>query len=84
MADGTAHEKKTAPGRSIPPRAWVALALLAVVVVFVLQNRDPTQIQVLLISVAAPLWATLAAAVAAGMVIGWLLRPSARRKQAKR
>ncbi|MFW5417782.1 LapA family protein [Nocardiopsis sp. CNT-189] len=84
MAGGTAEEKKGASGWSVPPRTWVALALLAVVAVFVLQNRDPTQIQVLLISVVAPLWATLVAAVAAGLVIGWLLRPSARKKRQKR
>lgn len=66
---------------SIPPRVWVAVILLVAAVFFVAQNRDSTEIQVLFITVAAPLWATLTGAVAVGAVIALLLRPSQRRKR---
>lgn len=64
---------------SIPPRVWVALALLVVAALFVAQNRDSTEIQILLVSLTAPLWATLTLAVAIGMAAGLLLRPSERK-----
>jgi uncharacterized integral membrane protein len=59
----------------------MALALLGVAVVFVAQNRDTTQIQLLFISLTAPLWGTLTASVCTGLLIGLLLRPSERRKR---
>jgi uncharacterized integral membrane protein len=75
--DGT--EKGSFPG-SVPPRAWVGLALLVVAVVFVAQNREPAEIQVLVFTLTAPLWSTLAAAVLVGLAVGVLLRPSERRR----
>ncbi|GAA1102501.1 LapA family protein [Nocardiopsis metallicus] len=66
---------------SVPPRVWVALGLLVVAVVFVTQNRDVTEIQLLFISLTAPLWGTLAVSVCVGLAIGLLLRPSERRKR---
>ncbi|GAA1468000.1 LapA family protein [Nocardiopsis exhalans] len=66
---------------SVPPRVWVGLALLVAAVVFVAQNRDATEIQLLFISLTAPLWGTLTASVCVGLVIGLLLRPSERRKR---
>ncbi|MDA2803588.1 LapA family protein [Nocardiopsis suaedae] len=70
--------------QAVPPRVWVALVLLVLAVLFILQNRDATQIQVLFFSLGAPLWATLAGAVVVGVVIGFLLRPSGRKKSEKR
>lgn len=70
--------------RSVPPRVWIGLILLAVALLFVFQNQDTTRIQILPISVVAPLWATLAAAVVVGAVIGFLLRPTGRKKADKR
>lgn len=75
-----ASEKGFSVG-SIPPRVWIALVLLVVAVLFVAQNRDSTEIQVLFISVVAPLWATLAVSVGVGLLIGLLLRPSDRRRR---
>ncbi|MFV2196868.1 LapA family protein [Nocardiopsis sp. LOL_012] len=66
---------------SIPTRLWVALILLILAVIFVAQNRDAVQIQVLVVSLSAPLWATLGGAVLVGLVIGLLLRPSARKQR---
>lgn len=66
---------------SVPTRVWVGLALLVVAVLFVAQNRDGTEIQILFVSLTAPLWATLTVAVGVGVLIGLLLRPSERRKR---
>ncbi|MGW9349725.1 Protein of unknown function [Nocardiopsis flavescens] len=74
MTEPTAVEDKRGPLAS--PKLWVALVLLVGVIVFIVQNREPTDINLLLITVTAPLWATLTAAVVAGGAIGWLLRPS--------
>ncbi|MFJ9553863.1 lipopolysaccharide assembly protein LapA domain-containing protein [Nocardiopsis sp. NPDC101807] len=80
--DGTAGHGASRKGlSSVPPRMWVALALLVVTVLFVAQNRDTAQIQFLVVSLTSPLWAALAVAVAAGVVIGLLVRPSRRRRR---
>ncbi|WP_232832063.1 DUF1049 domain-containing protein [Nocardiopsis sp. FIRDI 009] len=65
----------------IPVRVWVALAILICVVVFVAQNRRSTEIHLLMVSVAAPLWAVLTGAVVAGLLLGLLLTPSIRRRR---
>ncbi|WP_017536985.1 LapA family protein [Nocardiopsis halophila] len=83
-AAGEGPRERKSVLRSVPPRVWVGLVLLVVALLFVFQNRDTTQIQVLLISVVAPLWATLAGAVVVGAVIGFLLRPTGRKKADKR
>ncbi|PSK86932.1 uncharacterized protein DUF1049 [Murinocardiopsis flavida] len=75
MNGDRAPEKGSSAG-SFPPRMWVALILLVVAVVFVAQNRDATEIQILFFAVEAPLWAVLTGAVALGLVIGLLLLPS--------
>ncbi|WP_306370144.1 LapA family protein [Nocardiopsis sp. CC223A] len=74
MTDPPPVENERGPLAS--PKPWVALVLLVAVVVFVVQNREPTEIRLLLVSVTSPLWVTLTAAVVVGGVIGWLLRPS--------
>ncbi|MFL1382048.1 MULTISPECIES: DUF1049 domain-containing protein [unclassified Nocardiopsis] len=74
MTEPTTVEEKRGPLAS--PKLWVALVLLVGVIVFIVQNRDVTEINLLLITVTAPLWTTLTAAVVVGGVIGWLLRPS--------
>ncbi|GAA1450651.1 LapA family protein [Nocardiopsis tropica] len=80
--DGTAGHGSSRKGlSSVPPRMWVALVLLVVTVLFVAQNRDTAQIQFLVLSLTAPLWAALAVSVAAGVVIGLLVRPSRRRRR---
>ncbi|MCY9787431.1 lipopolysaccharide assembly protein LapA domain-containing protein [Nocardiopsis sp. EMB25] len=73
-------ERRNVLGR-IPVRVWVALVILIGVVVFVAQNRQSTEIHFLMVSVAAPLWATLTGAVVAGLLLGLLLMPSIRRRR---
>lgn len=74
MTEPTPVENERGPLAS--PKLWVALVLLVAVVVFIVQNREPTEIRLLLVSVTSPLWMTLTGAVVVGGIIGWLLRPS--------
>lgn len=87
MVNGDRTPEKGFSAGSFPPRMWVALILLVLAVVFVAQNRDATEIQVLFFALEAPLWAILTGAVALGLVVGLLLRPSGggrNRKASKR
>ncbi|MFC5136729.1 LapA family protein [Actinomycetospora rhizophila] len=54
-------------------RRVVALVLLAVAVVFVLENRDLTEIRLLIPVVLMPLWAALTITLVLGLVAGWLV-----------
>ncbi|MCG5219228.1 LapA family protein [Streptosporangium sp. KLBMP 9127] len=58
---------------AVPPRVWLALVLLVLAIVFILQNRQEAAIQLFMIVVTAPLWITLVACVAIGMLIGALM-----------
>ncbi|WP_246083215.1 LapA family protein [Nonomuraea diastatica] len=57
----------------MPPRVWLALVLLVLAVVFILQNRQDAVIQLFMIVVTAPLWITLVACTAIGILIGALI-----------
>lgn len=81
--NGDRTSEKDFSARSFPPRLWVALILLVLAVVFVVQNRDATEIQILFFALDAPLWAILTGAVALGLVIGLLLWPSGGRRDRK-
>jgi uncharacterized integral membrane protein len=49
---------------------WLSLLLIAVVVVFVAQNRGPVSIALLAVSISAPLWLTLSITFLIGLVAG--------------
>ena len=53
-------------------RAWAVGALIALVVIVALQNSQEVRIDVLFVSVNAPLIVTLLAAVAIGVLIGYV------------
>jgi uncharacterized integral membrane protein len=53
-------------------RAWIVGALVAVVVIVALQNSQQVRVDVLFITVDAPLIVTLLAAVAIGALIGYV------------
>ncbi|MEV2275859.1 DUF1049 domain-containing protein [Nocardiopsis sp. NPDC049922] len=74
------YERRSVLAR-IPVRVWVGLVILIGVIVFVVQNRQSTEIHMLLVSVVAPLWVTLTGAVVAGLLVGLLLVPSIRRRR---
>jgi uncharacterized integral membrane protein len=62
-----APEKKT-----VNWRAWMVGILVALVVIVALQNSQQVRIDVLFVSVNAPLIVTLLAAVAVGILIGYV------------
>jgi uncharacterized integral membrane protein len=53
-------------------RAWMVGALVALVVIVALQNSQSVRIDILFVSVDAPLIVTLLAAVAVGALIGYV------------
>lgn len=53
-------------------RAWVVGALVALVVIVALQNSQQVRVDVLFVTVDAPLIVTLLAAVAIGALIGYV------------
>lgn len=62
-----AHEKKP-----VNWRAWIVGGLVALVVIVALQNSQSVRIDVLFVTVDAPLIVTLLAAVAVGALIGYV------------
>ncbi|MEB3368985.1 LapA family protein [Saccharopolyspora mangrovi] len=60
--------------RAVPARAWFGLALLVVALVFILQNRASTSIEIFTLMISAPLWLILVISVAVGLLVGVLLR----------
>lgn len=52
-------------------RAWIVAALVAVVVIVALQNSQQVRVDVLFLTVDAPLIVTLLVAVAIGALIGY-------------
>lgn len=54
-------------------RNWVAIALVALAVVFIAQNRTLQEVRFLWITVTSPMWLLLAAMLLVGIVAGWLL-----------
>jgi uncharacterized integral membrane protein len=66
--------RATAKGASrLTPRTVLALVLLVVAVVFVVENRDLTEIRLLIPIVLMPLWAALAITLIIGLVVGLVL-----------
>ena len=65
--------EKPPAGFLLSPRTWVGLAIAAVAVAFILQNRQSVAIELLVFSVAAPLWITLSGVFLAGFVTCWLI-----------
>jgi uncharacterized integral membrane protein len=54
---------------------WALGVLIAVIaVIFVIENRDPAAIRLLIPLVVMPQWAALTIAVVLGLAIGYLLR----------
>lgn len=62
-------------------RAWIVGTLIAIVVIIALQNSQQVRVDVLFVTVDAPLIVTLLAAVAIGALIGYVA-PLIRRHRA--
>lgn len=62
----------TGEGKQVNWRAWIVGILVAIVVIVALQNSQQVRVDVLFITVDAPLIITLLAAVAIGALIGYV------------
>lgn len=60
-------------GSALTSRRVVAAVLLALGVVFVLENRDLTEIRLLIPIVLMPLWAALTITLVIGLVVGLIV-----------
>ena len=58
---------------NITPRTWLGIAIAVVVIIFILQNRQPVEISLLTLQVSAPLWVVLLVVFLAGFVTRWLV-----------
>ena len=65
-------------------RAWVVGTLIALVVIVALQNSQQVRIDVLFVTVDAPLIVTLLAAVAIGILIGYVAPVVRRHRRAEK
>ncbi|MCZ4550879.1 hypothetical protein [Gordonia rubripertincta] len=72
--------RKTNVFAKVSPAGWAAVALSIIAVIFVLQNRRSTNIQLFWITVDSPLWFTLLVVFA----VGWLVGVLTMRGRAKR
>jgi lipopolysaccharide assembly protein A len=59
--------------RRISPRLVIALVVMALVAIFIAQNRDTVRIQLFAISLTSPLWLLLVVMVVIGVLFGYLL-----------
>jgi uncharacterized integral membrane protein len=64
---------KSGRSGSFTPRRVVALVLLVLAVVFVVENRDLTEIRLLIPVVLMPLWAALVITLIIGLVVGLIV-----------
>lgn len=61
-------------------RFVVALAVVAVIVLLALDNRDDTRVGYLWDDATFPLWFVIVGSAIGGALVGWLLRVSSRRR----
>lgn len=59
--------------RRVPVKLIVALVLVALAIVFIVQNRQETNIYLLLWTISGPLWSALTGVLVFGGVAGFLL-----------
>lgn len=64
----------------VSPAGWAALVLSIIAVIFVVQNRRSTSIQLFWITVDSPLWFTLLIV----FIVGWVVGVLTTRSRAKR
>lgn len=75
MTGGTGARTGSDASRKWWTSRWVLGAALAVIAaIFIIENRQPVEIRVLIPVVTMPLWAALTGMVLIGALIGFLLR----------
>lgn len=59
--------------RRVPVKLIVALVLIALAIVFIVQNRQHVSIYLLLWTISGPMWAALTGMLVFGVIVGLLL-----------
>ena len=73
VADGTPRRRSRSSGFPFSPRQIAAGVILVLVVAFIVQNDQTTEIQLIVPTVETPLWLALLAMFAVGTLLGTLL-----------
>jgi len=71
--DGKVRRYTRSASAKITPRQIAALVIIAVTVIFIVQNRDSVQIHLFALTLTSPLWLLLVVMVGLGGLIGFLL-----------
>jgi uncharacterized integral membrane protein len=61
-------------GWQLSPRLVTGAVLLVLAVVFIIENRQPASIRVIVPAVVMPLWAALTGLFLVGFLVGWFVR----------
>ncbi len=70
--DRTKSTRSSSSGGSrVSPRMWGTLVLAALAVIFIVENRDPASIRLIIPVVVMPLWAALAGLFVIGVLVGY-------------
>jgi lipopolysaccharide assembly protein A len=81
MATQTAHSTRGARVREFLRRRWILIVLVIVAVVFIVQNRANTTIQLFWAQVVMPQWMYLAVVFLLGLGAGLLIGRNRRRSR---
>lgn len=65
----------------VTPRQVIAGVLIVLAVIFIVENREPVEIRLIVPVTSMPLWAALTGLFVVGCVVGWLV---ARRRASRR
>ena len=63
----------TTKRRRVPVKLIVALVLIALAIVFIVQNRQHVNIYLLLWTISGPMWSALTGMLVFGVIVGFLL-----------
>lgn len=74
MTEGVSQRSPDqARGRKVTPRRVIAGVLIVLAVIFIVENREPVEIRLIVPLMTVPLWVALTGLFLVGCVAGWLL-----------
>lgn len=74
MTDSAAGKQKSSARRRPPVRVIIGAVLVLLAFVFIIENREPAAIRVIIPIVVMPLWAALASMFIVGVIVGAVWR----------
>lgn len=67
------ESKKPLPSLARSPRMWMGVAVAVLAVAFIVQNRQSVAIDLLMLTVSAPMYMALSGVFLAGLATCWLM-----------